>query len=273
MQSCDKNVNLCEIGDNLPLVFIGGPCAIESLNHAVDMAGRISEICNSLNISWIYKSCYDKDCRSSANSFHGVGLDEGMKILNEVRKEYKIPVVSDFSVPSEAKDIASVCDLIQIPAYLCRQTDLLVSAAKTGCVVNVKKGQFLAPWDMKNVVDKLERSGCENILITDRGTQFGYNNLVADMRSIPIMQKFGYPIVFDATHSAQLPGGNGIDTSGMRDMIPTLARSAAAAGCNGLFMEVHNNVESAKSDASTQWPLEELRTLLISIKAIRESII
>ena len=165
-----------------------------------------------------------------------------------------------------------MADVLQIPAFLCRQTDLLIAAAKTGKPVNVKKGQFLAPWDMKNVVTKLEESGCNNILLTDRGTQFGYNNLVADMRAIPLMQEFGYPVIFDATHSAQLPGGGGSTTAGMRDMIPTLAKSAVAAGCNGLFMEIHDNVNEAKSDAATQWPLDQLESLLTDLKAIRESI-
>ena len=192
----------------------------------------------------------------------------------DIRHNKKIfkNIITDIHEPNQALPVSEIADVLQIPAYLCRQTDLLIAAAETGRSVNVKKGQFLAPWDMKNVVEKLESSGCQNILITDRGTQFGYNNLVADMRSIPIMQDFGYPIIFDATHSAQLPGGNGINTSGMREMIPTLARSAVAAGCNGVFMEVHDNVEIAKSDASTQWPLDQLKDLLISIKAIRDSI-
>ena len=169
--------------------------------------------------------------------------------------------------------VAEVVDVIQIPAFLCRQTDLLASAAKTGRTVNVKKGQFLAPWDMKNVVDKLKEYQCKKILLTDRGTQFGYNNLIADMRSIPIMQDFGYPVIFDATHSAQLPGGDGLTSSGMRAMIPTLAKSAVAAGCDGVFMEVHNDINNAKSDAATQWPLSELEHLLIKLKHIREAII
>ena len=169
--------------------------------------------------------------------------------------------------------VAEVVDVIQIPAFLCRQTDLLASAAKTGRTVNVKKGQFLAPWDMKNVVDKLKEYQCKKILLTDRGTQFGYNNLIADMRSIPIMQDFGYPVIFDATHSAQLPGGDGLISSGMRAMIPTLAKSAVAAGCDGVFMEVHNDINNAKSDAATQWPLSELEHLLIKLKHIREAII
>ena len=199
-------------------------------------------------------------------------MDEGLAILYKVKSETGIPVITDIHEPSQAVAVAEVADVIQIPAFLCRQTDLLVAAAKTGKPVNVKKGQFLAPWDMKNIVTKLEESSCENILLTDRGTQFGYNNLVADMRAIPLMQEYGYPVIFDATHSAQLPGGDGSTTAGMRDMIPTLAKSAIAAGCNGIFMEIHNNVSEAKSDAATQWPLDQLESLLIDLKAIRESI-
>ncbi len=266
----DKNVNLCEIGDNLPLVFIGGPCAIESLNHAVDMAGRISEICNSLNISWIYKSCYDKDCRSSANSFHGVGLDEGMKILNEVRKEYKIPVVSDFSVPSEAKDIASVCDLIQIPAYLCRQTSILRAAAETKRPILLKKGQFMSPWNMKNSVKKIEKFGCKQILLTERGSFYGYNMLVNDMRSFNIMSSTGYPVCYDATHSIQMPTSMGNISGGQREFIPSLVRAACAAGINSLFMEVHDNPEKALSDANTVLNIKYLKNILIMANAIHD---
>ena len=223
-----KNV---EFGDE-NFSIIAGPCVIENRDHALMMAESIQKITNEIGIGFIYKSSFDKANRSSIKSFRGLGIDEGLKILGDIKSITGLSVITDIHESNQAIPVSEVVDILQIPAYLCRQTDLLVSAAKTGCVVNVKKGQFLAPWDMKNVVDKLVSSGCENILITDRGTQFGYNNLVADMRSIPIMQKFGYPIVFDATHSAQLPGGNGIDTSGMRDMIPILARSAVAAGCN-----------------------------------------
>ena len=266
----DDSVNNCTIGDNFPLVFIGGPCAIESLNHAVDMAGRISEICNSLNISWIYKSCYDKDCRSSANSFHGVGLDEGMKILNEVRKEYKIPVVSDFSVPSEAKDIASVCDLIQIPAYLCRQTSILRAAAETKRPILLKKGQFMSPWNMKNSVKKIEKFGCKQILLTERGSFYGYNMLVNDMRSFNIMSATGYPVCYDATHSIQMPTSMGNISGGQREFIPSLVRAACAAGINSLFMEVHDNPEKALSDANTVLNIKYLKNILIMANVIHD---
>ena len=257
--------------DNLGI--IAGPCVIENRDHSLEMSYAIKEVSENVGIPIIFKSSFDKANRTSIKSFRGPGIDEGMRILSDVKTETGLKVLTDIHSPEQAGLVSDVVDIIQIPAFLSRQTDLLIAAAKTGKPINIKKGQFLAPWDVEHIVKKMEESGSQNILLTDRGTQFGYNNLVADMRAIPLMKQFGYPVIFDATHSAQLPGGNGINTSGMRDMIPTLARSAVAAGCNGLFMEVHNNVENAKSDASTQWPLEELRTLLISIKAIRESII
>ena len=189
-----------------------------------------------------------------------------MRILSDVKTETGLKVLTDIHSPDQAGLVSDVVDIIQIPAFLSRQTDLLIAAAKTGKPINIKKGQFLAPWDVEHIVKKVEESGSQNILLTDRGTQFGYNNLVADMRAIPLMKQFGYPVIFDATHSAQLPGGSGGHSSGMRDMIPTLARAAVAAGCNGVFMEVHNNVDKAKSDAATQWPLDKLATLLIELK-------
>ena len=262
--------DICFGGDSLGLIL--GPCVIESRDHSLMMAEAICQIANRTGFKTIFKSSIDKANRSSISSFRGLGFDESLSILDEVKKEIGCPTITDIHEPAQAALVAEVVDVIQIPAFLCRQTDLLVSAAKTGKAVNVKKGQFLAPWDMKNVVAKLKESQCDNIILTDRGTQFGYNNLVADMRSIPIMQNFGYPVVFDATHSAQLPGGNGLTSSGMRDMIPTLAKSAVAAGCDGLFMEVHDNVNSAKSDAQTQWPLLELESLLLELKSIHEAI-
>ena len=257
-------------GSELGLIM--GPCVIESRDHALKMANAIREISEKVDLPVIYKSSFDKANRTSMSSFRGLGIDEGLSILADVKSETGLPVLTDIHDASQANIVAEVVDVLQIPAFLCRQTDLLVAAAKTGKPVNVKKGQFLAPWDMKNVVTKLEETGCNTILLTDRGTQFGYNNLVADMRAIPLMQKFGYPVIFDATHSAQLPGGDGITTAGMREMIPTLAKSAVAAGCNGLFMEVHNDVEHAKSDATTQWPLDKLESLLLKLKSIREAI-
>ena len=257
-------------GDSLGLIL--GPCVIESRDHSLMMAESICEITNRIGLKMIFKSSIDKANRSSITSFRGLGIDEGLTILSDVKKEMGCTLLTDIHQPSQALLVSDVVDIIQIPAFLCRQTDLLKSATKTGKPLNVKKGQFLAPWDMKNVVGKLEKFGCENIMLTDRGTQFGYNNLVGDMRAIPIMQDFGYPVIFDATHSAQLPGGNGLTSSGMREMIPTLAKSAVAAGCNGIFMEVHNNVEFAKSDAETQWPLSDLEALLIKLKIIWEAL-
>ena len=258
-------------GESLGLIL--GPCVIESRDHSLMMAESIHSITNRLGFKFIFKSSFDKANRSSIASFRGLGFDEGLAILSEVKKEIGCAIITDIHESFQAKMVAEVVDVIQIPAFLCRQTDLLASAAKTGRTVNVKKGQFLAPWDMKNVVDKLKEYQCKKILLTDRGTQFGYNNLIADMRSIPIMQDFGYPIIFDATHSAQLPGGGGLTSSGMRAMIPTLAKSAVAAGCDGVFMEVHNDINNAKSDSATQWPLSELEHLLIKLKQIREAII
>ena len=253
--------------------LIAGPCVIEGLDHALKMADSIKNIAMKVGISVVYKSSFDKANRTSISSFRGLGIDSGLEILSKVKDKIELPILTDIHVPSQAQTVSTVADILQIPAFLCRQTDLLVAAAKTGKIVNVKKGQFLAPWDMENVVNKLKEAGCEKVLLTDRGTQFGYNNLVADMRSIPIMKKFGKPIIFDATHSAQLPGGDGKTTAGMRDMIPTLAKAAVASGCDGVFMEVHDNVYKAKSDATTQWPLEKLEELLLQLKLINESLL
>ena len=253
------------------LGLIAGPCVIESRSHSLKMANAIQEITQKVGIPFIFKTSFDKANRSTFSSYRGPGLDEGLSILSDVKNQTGLPILTDIHEESQANSVADVVDVLQIPAFLCRQTDILVAAAKTGKPVNVKKGQYLSPWDMKNVVQKLEISGCKTILLTDRGTQFGYNNLVADMRAIPIMQELNHPVIFDATHSAQLPGG-GTTTGGMRDMIPTLAKSAVAAGCDGIFMEVHDNVLEAKSDASTQWPLDKLESLLLELKAIKEAI-
>ena len=262
-----KNVTFGEDG----LGLIAGPCVIESREHSLKIANAIQEITEKVGIPFIFKNSFDKANRSTFSSYRGLGIDEGLSILSDVKNQTGLPVLTDIHEASQANSVADVADVLQIPAFLCRQTDLLVAAAKTGKPVNVKKGQYLSPWDMKNVVEKLEISGCKTILLTDRGTQFGYNNLVADMRAIPIMQELDYPVIFDATHSAQLPGG-GTTTSGMREMIPTLAKSAVAAGCDGIFMEVHDNVHEAKSDASTQWPLDKLESLLLELKAIKDAI-
>ena len=247
------------------LGIIAGPCVIESRDHSLRMANEIKKISDDIEIPIIFKSSFDKANRTSIKSFRGPGIDEGIKILSDVKAETELPVITDIHNADQAKVVAEVVDVIQIPAFLSRQTDILIAASNTGKPVNIKKGQFLAPWDVEHIVQKIEETGHSNILLTDRGTQFGYNNLVADMRAIPLMKKYGYPVVFDATHSAQLPGASGGHSSGMRDMIPTLARSAVAAGCSGVFMEVHDKVDSAKSDAATQWPLSQLKDLLIDL--------
>ena len=214
--------------DNLGI--IAGPCVIENRDHSLEMSNAIKEVSEDVGIPIIFKSSFDKANRTSIKSFRGPGIQEGMKILNDVKTETGLKVLTDIHSPDQAGLVSDVVDIIQIPAFLSRQTDLLIAAAKTGKPINIKKGQFLAPWDVEHIVKKMEESGSQNILLTDRGTQFGYNNLVADMRAIPLMKQFGYPVIFDATHSAQLPGGSGGHSSGMRDMIPTLARAAVAAG-------------------------------------------
>ncbi len=256
--------------DNLGI--IAGPCVIENRDHSLEMSYAIREVSDDVGIPIIFKSSFDKANRTSIKSFRGPGIEEGMRILSDVKTETGLKVLTDIHSPEQAGLVSNVVDIIQIPAFLSRQTDLLIAAAKTGKPINIKKGQFLAPWDVEHIVKKMEESGSQNILLTDRGTQFGYNNLVADMRAIPLMKQFGYPVIFDATHSAQLPGGSGGHSSGMRNMIPTLARAAVAAGCNGVFMEVHNNVDKAKSDAATQWPLDKLASLLIELKKIHNSL-
>lgn len=264
------NVNKVKVGLSNPLVFIGGPCAIESKEHSFQMANTIGNICDKLDIPWIFKSCYDKDCRSSPNSFHGVGIDDGLNILKEIRDEFHIPVVSDFSDPIWASATGEVCDLVQVPAYLCRQTSILRSAAKTNRPVHLKKGQYMSPWNMKNSVRKLESFGCENILLADRGTFFGYNMLVNDMTSLPIMHRTGYPVCFDATHSIQLPTSMGNISGGQREFIPYLVRAAAACGINALFMEVHDDPPKALSDSNTVLDIKYLELILSQAKAIHE---
>lgn len=264
------NVKKVIIGSNSPLVFIGGPCAIESREHALFMAVAIKNVCEKLEIPFIFKSCYDKDCRSSIESFHGVGIDEGLDILSEVRHKLKIPVVSDFSDPAWAKETAEVCDLIQIPAYLCRQTSILRAAAETGRPIHLKKGQFMSPWNMRNSVKKIEKFGNEKIILTDRGTFFGYNSLINDFRSLTIMADTGYPVCYDATHSIQNPTSMGNISGGERRFIPSLVRAAAAAGIDALFMEVHDEPPQALSDPNTQIYLSDIEMVLAQAKAFHE---
>lgn len=256
------------IGKKQPLAVMSGPCVIESEEHALAAAKELKEIFFKLEINFIYKSSYDKANRSSHNSFRGPGLEKGLRILEKVKKEFDVPVLTDVHSPEEARAAAQVCEIIQIPAFLCRQTDLIVAAGETGAVVNVKKGQFMAPWDMENVVAKLVATGNHNIILTDRGTTFGYNNLVSDMRTIPIMQEFGFPVCYDASHSVMLPGGNGTSSGGQREFIPTLSKAAIASGCNCLFIESHPDPSVAKSDKDTVFPFAQLAQLMYELKQI-----
>lgn len=256
--------------DGSKLVLIGGPCAIESETHALKMAEKINKICTKLKVPFIYKSSFDKDCRSSIKSFHGLGLDTGLKILNKVQKEINIPVTTDFSNAAEAHQIADVCDLLQIPAYLCRQTSILKSAAVTGKPINIKKGQFMSPSNMHNSIKKIEFYGNKKIILTDRGTFFGYSMLVNDFRSMKIMKDFNYPVCFDATHSIQLPTGLGLISGGQREFIPLLVRAATAAGADLLFMEIHDDPSKAKSNSQTVLNIKFLEKILIQAKLMWE---
>ena len=264
------NVEKIKVGKNNPLVFIGGPCAIESRQHSLKMASKIYKICKKLNIKFVFKSCYNKDSRSSPESFNGIGIEEGLKILGDVREKIGVPVVADFSDTSWAKPTAEVVDLLQIPAYLCRQTSILRAAAETKRPLLLKKGQFMSPWNMKNSVRKLEYYGNKKILLTDRGTFFGYNMLVNDMRCFPIMSETGYPVCFDATHSVQMPTSMGNISGGQREFIPSLVRSASACGINALFMEVHDNPSKAMSDPNTVLHIKYLERILIMAKKMHQ---
>lgn len=252
------------------LSFLLGPCVVESYEHASKMATSIKEICDRVGVGFVYKSSFDKANRSSIESFRGDGMDRGIEILSKVKEDVGVPVVTDIHEPWQAEKAAQVADILQIPAFLCRQTDLLVAAAKTGKAVNVKKGQFLAPWDAKNIVEKLEAAGCENILLTERGASFGYNNLVVDLRSFPIMRSFGVPVVFDVTHSLQLPGGLGKATGGQAQYIEDFARAGVACGVDAVFMEVHDDPANAPSDGPNQLPLGRLESLLGKLKQIHQ---
>jgi 2-dehydro-3-deoxyphosphooctonate aldolase (KDO 8-P synthase) len=264
-------VKLCgfDAGLNQPLFLIAGPCVIESQQMALDTAGTLKEICNELKVNFIYKSSFDKANRSSGKSFRGPGMDEGLKILAEVKKQIGVPVLTDVHEEDEIAPVAAVVDVLQTPAFLCRQTDFIHAVARAGCPVNIKKGQFLSPWDMKNVVDKArEASNTDNIMVCERGASFGYNNLVSDMRSLAVMRNTGCPVVFDATHSVQLPGGQGTVSGGQREFVPVLARAAVAVGISGLFMETHPNPAKALSDGPNAFPLGHLKELLITLMAL-----
>jgi 2-dehydro-3-deoxyphosphooctonate aldolase (KDO 8-P synthase) len=268
-------MKLCnfEVGLNQPLFLIAGPCVIESRQMAMDTAGKLKEICSELKINFIYKSSFDKANRSSGKSFRGPGMDEGLKILAEVKKQIGVPVLTDVHEEYEIAPVAAVVDVLQTPAFLCRQTDFIHAVAKAGRPVNIKKGQFLSPWDMKNVVDKArEVSGTDNIMVCERGASFGYNNLVSDMRSLAVMRNTGCPVVFDATHSVQLPGGQGTVSGGQREFVPVLARAAVAVGVSGLFMETHPNPAKALSDGPNAFPLGHLKELLQTLKVLDETV-
>lgn len=261
------------IGKGTPLTFILGPCVIESRDHTLFCAEELKKITDKIEgAQFIFKASYDKANRSSIHSYRGPGIDEGLKILQEVKETFSVPVTSDIHNSTQALAAKEVLDVLQVPAFLCRQTDLLVACAKTGKPVNVKKGQFLAPWDMKPLVEKLQASGATDIILTDRGTSFGYNNLVTDFRAIPIMQDTGYPVCFDASHSIQLPGGLGEKSGGQREFIPHLAKAAVAAGANLLFIECHPKPEEAKCDAASVYPFDRLEKLLSGIMNIYRAV-
>jgi len=262
------HVNKIKIGNRNPLVLIAGPCVIESENMCLETAGRIKEITAKLNIPFIFKSSFDKANRLSIDSYRGPGIKRGLEILNKVKQKLKVPILSDVHCQKEITEAAHVLDIIQIPAFLCRQTDIVVGASKTGKVINIKKGQFLAPWDILPIIKKIETTGNREILLTERGVCFGYNNLVSDFRALAIMRDFGYPVIYDATHSVQIPGGRGSSSSGQRQFVEALSRAAVAFGCDGLFLEVHLKPDEALCDGPNMIDLKELEKLLRQIKKI-----
>ncbi len=263
-------IDLCgfEAGLDRPLFLIAGPCVVESEQLALDTAGRLKELCQRLDMPFIYKSSFDKANRSSGASFRGPGLEEGLRILDEVRRQIRVPVLTDVHEDTPLSEVAAVVDVLQTPAFLCRQTNYIQAVARQGKPVNIKKGQFLAPWDMKHVVDKARAVGNDRIMVCERGVSFGYNNLVSDMRSLAVMRETGCPVVFDATHSVQLPGGQGSASGGQREFVPVLARAAVAAGVAGLFMETHPDPSKALSDGPNAWPLPRMAALLETLKVL-----
>lgn len=257
--------------EDSPLSFILGPCVLESEELAMEVAKEVSTICDKRKLNWIFKGSFDKANRSSLESYRGPGLEKGLSILEKVKATFNVPVVTDIHLPEQAAPVAEVCDILQIPAFLCRQTDLLIAAGKTGKVINIKKGQFIAPQDMIHPVKKIESTGNKRIILTERGSTFGYNNLVSDMRSIPIMKAFGYPICYDGTHSVQLPGGDKITSGGNREFIPYLVKASLAAGADMIFLETHPDPKNAKSDSSSMLPLSELALLIDQCLAIYQA--
>jgi 2-dehydro-3-deoxyphosphooctonate aldolase (KDO 8-P synthase) len=255
-------IGKARFGNALPLALIAGPCVLESRTHAFDMAGALKEIAARRGIGFVYKTSFDKANRTSAKNARGLGLDKALTIFAELRDKLGVPVLTDVHEPDQCAPLSQVVDVLQIPAFLCRQTDLLIAAAKTGRAVNVKKGQFLAPWDMANVVDKITGAGNANVLVTERGVSFGYNTLVSDMRALPLLARTGAPVIFDATHSVQQPGGKGTSSGGEREFVPVLARAAVAVGVAGLFIETHQDPDRAPSDGPNMMPLKEMEPLL-----------
>ncbi len=269
MQNRRVQVGNIAFSNDLPFGLICGPCQLESMEHTMDLAGKIVEITKKLNIPYVFKASFDKANRTSINGARGVGLEKAMEIFAEVKKRFGCPVITDVHEPYQCAEVAPVVDMLQIPAFLCRQTDLVVAAAKTGKALNIKKGQFLAPWDMKNVVAKADQSGNSNVLVTERGVSFGYNTLVVDMRGLPIMaQQTGCPVVIDATHSVQQPGGNGTSTGGQREFAPVLARAAVAVGVAGVFIETHQDPDKSPSDGPNMIPLADLEGVLETLLSI-----
>ena len=260
-----------EAGLDRPFFLIAGPCAIESEKLALDTAIELKDITGRLGIPFIYKSSFDKANRSSINSYRGLGMDEGLRILQKVKDEVGVPVLTDVHEDTDIKAVAEVVDVLQTPAFLCRQTNYITRVASAGLPVNIKKGQFLSPWEMKNVSDKARSTGNQQIMVCERGASFGYNNLVSDMRSLAVMRDTGCPVVFDGTHSVQLPGGHGDSSGGQREFIPVLARAALAVGVSGLFMETHPDPANAKSDGPNAWPLDRMETLLVTLKRLDEA--
>jgi 2-dehydro-3-deoxyphosphooctonate aldolase (KDO 8-P synthase) len=266
----EVRIGKIRIGNGNPLVLIAGPCVIENEEVTLETARRLKEICADLNIPFIFKSSFDKANRTSLSSFRGPGIEKGLKILEDIRKKLSVPIMSDIHSVDQVKPASEVLDLLQIPAFLCRQTDLILSSSKTGKPVNVKKGQFLSPWDVKNIIEKFVSTGNTKLLITERGTSFGYNNLVVDFRGLPIMRSFGQPVIFDVTHSLQLPGGEGNRSGGQREFAAPLMRAGVGAGVDGLFIEVHPEPSRALCDGSNMIPLAEMKGLLKQAKAIHD---
>ena len=262
------SLNKFNVSNDLPFFLISGPCQLENRDHAMFMAEEIKKITDKLQINLVYKTSFDKANRTSLKSERGIGLDKSIKVFEEIKRNFNLPILTDVHSPEQCNQVKNVVDIIQIPAFLCRQTDLLVSAAKTNLIVNIKKGQFLAPWDMKNVIKKISDSNNDNILVTERGVSFGYNTLVSDMRSISILKKEQYPVIFDATHSVQQPGGKGVSSGGEREFIYDLSKAAIAVGVAGLFLEVHDDPDNAPSDGPNMLRLSDLENFLNNIKKI-----